>query len=225
MRPAVSPPTSQYKKPGANLPVNANIILFFTHGELSEWSKVQHSKCCVRKNPGFESLTLRHACGAHFAHAGLFLSALLRPRCRFNIIIFPTFAVSISRTAVLLFIHAFSHATNTVSYPFYYPCGAHFAHAGIFLSFPARVAGFNLIYLLNACGGICPPGIFYPHFHRAPPNPIPYPLPHPPLRSLLFPCISPRDNVKLNKTHGSVTHGENHPLLMERRQRQRPCPP
>ena len=31
------------------------------HGELSEWSKVQHSKCCVpKRNLGFESLTLRH---------------------------------------------------------------------------------------------------------------------------------------------------------------------
>ena len=30
------------------------------HGELSEWSKVQHSKCCVpKRNLGFESLTLR----------------------------------------------------------------------------------------------------------------------------------------------------------------------
>ena len=30
------------------------------YGELSEWSKVQHSKCCVpQRNPGFESLTLR----------------------------------------------------------------------------------------------------------------------------------------------------------------------
>lgn len=29
-------------------------------GELSEWSKVQHSKCCVpKRNLGFESLTLR----------------------------------------------------------------------------------------------------------------------------------------------------------------------
>lgn len=31
------------------------------NGELSEWSKVQHSKCCVpKRDPGFESLTLRH---------------------------------------------------------------------------------------------------------------------------------------------------------------------
>ena len=31
-----------------------------TYGELSEWSKVQHSKCCVpKRNLGFESLTLR----------------------------------------------------------------------------------------------------------------------------------------------------------------------
>ena len=33
------------------------------HGELSEWSKVQHSKCCVpKRNLGFESLTLRQKC-------------------------------------------------------------------------------------------------------------------------------------------------------------------
>ena len=33
----------------------------YIHGELSEWSKVQHSKCCVpKRNLGFESLTLRH---------------------------------------------------------------------------------------------------------------------------------------------------------------------
>ena len=32
----------------------------YIHGELSEWSKVQHSKCCVpKRNLGFESLTLR----------------------------------------------------------------------------------------------------------------------------------------------------------------------
>ena len=35
--------------------------LKYTHGELSERSKVQHSKCCVpTRNLGFESLTLRH---------------------------------------------------------------------------------------------------------------------------------------------------------------------
>lgn len=48
------------------------------HGELSEWSKVQHSKCCVSKrNLGFESLTLRQK-PSHikaFAHmTGLFFS-------------------------------------------------------------------------------------------------------------------------------------------------------
>ena len=33
----------------------------YIHGELSERSKVQHSKCCVpKRNLGFESLTLRH---------------------------------------------------------------------------------------------------------------------------------------------------------------------
>ena len=32
----------------------------YIYGELSEWSKVQHSKCCVpKRNLGFESLTLR----------------------------------------------------------------------------------------------------------------------------------------------------------------------
>ena len=34
-------------------------VIVFLDGELSEWSKVQHSKCCVRKYLGFESLTLR----------------------------------------------------------------------------------------------------------------------------------------------------------------------
>ena len=48
------------------------------HGELSEWSKVQHSKCCVpKRNLGFESLTLRQK-PSHikaFAHmTGLFFS-------------------------------------------------------------------------------------------------------------------------------------------------------
>ena len=36
------------------------------YGELSEWSKVQHSKCCVpKRNLGFESLTLRQALAQH----------------------------------------------------------------------------------------------------------------------------------------------------------------
>ena len=36
------------------------IMRNYIHGELSEWSKVQHSKCCVpKRNLGFESLTLR----------------------------------------------------------------------------------------------------------------------------------------------------------------------
>ena len=36
------------------------VIILKRRGELSEWSKVQHSKCCVpKRNPGFESLTLR----------------------------------------------------------------------------------------------------------------------------------------------------------------------
>ena len=40
---------------------NTNSNTFIISGELSEWSKVQHSKCCVlTKHPGFESLTLRH---------------------------------------------------------------------------------------------------------------------------------------------------------------------
>ena len=40
---------------------NTNSNTFVISGELSEWSKVQHSKCCVlTKHPGFESLTLRH---------------------------------------------------------------------------------------------------------------------------------------------------------------------
>ena len=35
------------------------------NGELSEWSKVQHSKCCRPTRPlGFESLTLRHIVAA-----------------------------------------------------------------------------------------------------------------------------------------------------------------
>ena len=39
---------------------NTNSNSFVISGELSEWSKVQHSKCCVlTKHPGFESLTLR----------------------------------------------------------------------------------------------------------------------------------------------------------------------
>ena len=33
---------------------------------MSEWSKVQHSKCCVpKRNPGFESLTLRKKIKSH----------------------------------------------------------------------------------------------------------------------------------------------------------------
>lgn len=38
------------------------MLYYYIYGELSEWSKVQHSKCCVRKYLGFESLTLRQ-CG------------------------------------------------------------------------------------------------------------------------------------------------------------------
>ena len=39
-------------------------IINQSNGELSEWSKVQHSKCCVpKRHLGFESLTLRHQKG------------------------------------------------------------------------------------------------------------------------------------------------------------------
>ena len=57
---------SQFKKVNILLfcPVVLSSVFFrisgLTYGELSEWSKVQHSKCCVpKRNLGFESLTLR----------------------------------------------------------------------------------------------------------------------------------------------------------------------
>lgn len=43
-----------------NLTICSEQGIIFYYGELSEWSKVQHSKCCVpKRDPGFESLTLR----------------------------------------------------------------------------------------------------------------------------------------------------------------------
>ncbi len=57
---------TQFEKPNILLfcPVVLSSVFFrisgLTYGELSEWSKVQHSKCCVpKRNLGFESLTLR----------------------------------------------------------------------------------------------------------------------------------------------------------------------
>ena len=54
------------------------------YGELSEWSKVQHSKCCVRKYLGFESLTLRQKpriclgkCGAFQQQGGYVLAGFV----------------------------------------------------------------------------------------------------------------------------------------------------
>ncbi len=48
------------------------------HGELSEWSKVQHLKCCVpKRNLGFESLTLRQKKPEKSRFFGLFFFALL----------------------------------------------------------------------------------------------------------------------------------------------------
>ena len=56
---------------GSDFTISYRSCVFFLHssgaritlevyGELSEWSKVQHSKCCVpKRNLGFESLTLR----------------------------------------------------------------------------------------------------------------------------------------------------------------------
>ena len=50
----------------------------YIHGELSEWSKVQHSKCCVpKRNLGFESLTLRQKKPEKSRFFGLFFFAIL----------------------------------------------------------------------------------------------------------------------------------------------------
>ena len=72
---------------GSDFTISYRSCVFFLHssgagitleiyGELSEWSMVQHSKCCVpKRNLGFESLTLRQK-PSHikaFAHmTGLF---------------------------------------------------------------------------------------------------------------------------------------------------------
>ena len=54
----------------------------YIHGELSEWSKVQHSKCCVpKRNLGFESLTLRQKVRKTSGFAGLFFFARLLKIC------------------------------------------------------------------------------------------------------------------------------------------------
>ena len=57
----------------------------FLSGELSEWSKVQHSKCCVlTKHPGFESLTLRQQQDRKFCLRSCFFyyqSVLYHFRC------------------------------------------------------------------------------------------------------------------------------------------------
>ena len=48
------------------------------HGELSEWSKVQHSKCCVpKRNLGFESLTLRQKSPKNQGFLGFSFFALM----------------------------------------------------------------------------------------------------------------------------------------------------
>ena len=78
---------SQFKKVNILLfcPVVLSSVFFrisgLTYGELSEWSKVQHSKCCVpKRNLGFESLTLRQK-RRHTAvlrHDAFFLKAYRR---------------------------------------------------------------------------------------------------------------------------------------------------
>ena len=56
---------------------NTNSNTFVISGELSEWSKVQHSKCCVlTKHPGFESLTLRQQQDRQFCLRSCFLLSL-----------------------------------------------------------------------------------------------------------------------------------------------------
>ena len=55
----------------------------YIHGELSEWSKVQHSKCCVpKRNLGFESLTLRQKSPKNQGFSGFYFCPFAQNRLK-----------------------------------------------------------------------------------------------------------------------------------------------